>query len=270
MLVARRSEPWRRWLPAALLRCVSTPQESEARTTKQLVSEFDEVTADVHGWLDPAESRLLFRLARDADPAGSIVEIGSWQGRSTIWLAAGAKNGRGARVAAVDPHRGTYLREGDESTEPVLRRNLERAGVADRVDVLVATSEQAASTWRGPVSLLWIDGDHEYESARRDLLCWERHLLPNAVVAFHDTFIWPGPERVVDELLVGSRRYRDFEWADTTTAARRCEPLRGFELVRVRMEVLRRQLYGVRLRAYDGNALGYARFRDALGRLAPR
>ena len=249
---------------------MSTKPDADTRATERLLSGLDEITADVHGWLDPAESRLLFRLARDADPAGSIVEIGSWQGRSTIWLAAGAKAGRGARVVAVDPHRGTYLREGDESTEPALRHNLERAGVADRVDVLVATSEQAASTWSGPVSFLWIDGDHEYESARRDLLCWEQHLLPNAVVALHDTFMWPGPERVVDELLVRSRRYRDFEWADTTTAARRCEPLRGLDLVRVRMEVVRRALYGVRLRAYDGNALGYARFRDALGRLAPR
>jgi predicted O-methyltransferase YrrM len=249
---------------------MGTQLDEGVGSTDVLVDEIDRIVLDVHGWLDPFEGRLLFRLAQEADPAGAIVEIGSWQGRSTIWLAAGAKAGRGARVAAVDPHRGTYLREGDETTEPALRRNLARAGVDDQVDVIVATSEAAAATWERPVSLLWIDGDHEYESVRRDLLRWEEHLLPSAVVALHDTFMWPGPERVVDELLVGSRRYRNFEYADTTTAARRCERLTGRQVLALQGEVIRRKLYGIRLRAYDANRFGYARFRDAIGRLARR
>lgn len=238
--------------------------------TEVLADEIERTLADVHGWLDPLEGRLLFRLAQEADPSGWIVEIGSWQGRSTIWLAAGAKAGRGARVAAVDPHRGTYLRDDDETTEPVLRRNLARAGVDNQVDIIVATSEAAAAGWDRPVSLLWIDGDHEYESVKRDVLRWERHLLPDAVVALHDTFMWPGPERVVSELLVRSRRYRNFVYADTTTAARRCEPLTPREVLQLQVEVLKRSLYGIRLRAYDANTLGYARFRDAIGRLAGR
>ena len=249
---------------------MKTSLDEGVDTTAILADEIDRVVAEVHGWLDPLEGRLLFRLAQQADPAGWIVEIGSWQGRSTIWLAAGAKAGRGARVAAVDPHRGTYLRDEDETTEPALRRNLARAGVDDQVDVIVATSESAAATWDRPVSLLWIDGDHEYESVRQDVLRWERHLLPDAIVALHDTFMWPGPERVVDELLVGSRRYRGFEYADTTTAARRCEALTGRQVLELRVEVLRRKLYGIRLRAYDANTFGYARFRDAIGRLASR
>jgi predicted O-methyltransferase YrrM len=238
--------------------------------SESLVDEIERITADVHGWLDPLEGRLLFRLAAEADPAGSIVEIGSWQGRSTIWLAAGAKVGRGARVAAVDPHRGTALRDDDETTEPALRSNLADAGVDDQVDIIVATSEDAAASWDRPVSLLWIDGDHEYESVKRDLLRWEKYLLPGAVVALHDTFMWPGPERVVVELLLGSRRYRDLEYADTTTAARRCEPLGPQQVLRMQLRVFKRRLYGVRLRAYDANTFGYARFRDTVGRLASR
>jgi MMP 1-O-methyltransferase len=249
---------------------VGADLDDGARTTEVLTDEIDRIVTDVHGWLDPLEGRLLFRLAQEADPAGAIVEIGSWQGRSTIWLAAGAKAGRGARVAAVDPHRGTYLRDEDENTEPALRRNLARAGVDDQVDVIVATSEAAAETWDRPVSLLWIDGDHEYESVKSDVLRWEKHLLPHAVVALHDTFMWPGPERVVDELLVGSRRYRKFEYADTTTAARRCEPLTRGQVLALQVEVMRRKLYGIRLRAYDANRFGYARLRDVIGRLGRR
>jgi MMP 1-O-methyltransferase len=221
------------------------------------------LTSQIDGWLHADEGRLLYGLARDADPTGRIVEIGSWHGKSTIWLAAGAKAGRGARVAAIDPHRGTSLHADGETTELALRRNLERAGVADQVDPLVATSEQAEASWKDPVSLLWIDGDHAYESVKRDLLSWERHLLPRAVVALHDTFFPEGPERVVREQLIASGQYTDFGWAATVTCARRRDRASVRAELARRISILRRNLYGVRFRAYDGNTLHYADLRNA-------
>lgn len=228
--------------------------------------EVERIVADVEGWLDPCEGRLLYRLAFEADPAGQIIEIGSWHGKSTIWLAAGAQAGRGARVVAIDPHAGTHLRGVGETTDGILRANLARAGVADQVTIVVATSQEAASEWSAPVSLLWIDGDHEYESVRRDVVLWERHLQPDAVVALHDTFVWPGPERVVRELLIETGDFTSFVYADTTTAARRCGRLTPRAALARRAGLVRRSLYGVRLRAYDENRYGFARVRDALMR----
>lgn len=226
----------------------------------------ERIVARVEGWLGPREGRLLCRLAAAADPAGCIVEIGSWHGRSTIWLAAGAKAGRRARVVAIDPHTGTHLRAEGETTEDVLRKNLEGAGLSDQTEIVVATSEQAAADWSRPISLLWIDGDHEYESVRRDVRLWEPYLLPDAVVALHDTFVWPGPERVVRELLIKTGRFTSFAHAETTTAARRCERLRPTAALARRVGLARRSFYGVRLRAYDANKYGFARIRDALVR----
>jgi predicted O-methyltransferase YrrM len=230
------------------------------------LQDIERLTSQVDGWLHPDEGRLLYGLARDADPAGRIVEIGSWHGKSTIWLAAGAKAGRGARVAAIDPHRGSSLHADGESTELALRRNLERAGVADQVDPIVATSEQAEATWKEPVSLLWIDGDHAYETVKHDLLAWERHLLPAAVVALHDTFLPEGPECVVREQLIGSGQYTAFGWAATVTCARRHDRASVRMEVARRISLLRRNLYGVRFRAYDGNRLHYADLRNAASR----
>ena len=226
----------------------------------------ERIVAGVEGWLGPHEGRLLYRLAAQADPAGRIVEIGSWHGKSTIWLAAGAKAGRGAHVVAIDPHAGTYLRSEGETTDQVLRANLERAGVAEQATILVATSEKASAEWSGPISLLWIDGDHEYESARRDYLLWEPYLLPDAAVALHDTFVCPGPERVVRELLIGTGTFTSFVHAETTTAARRSGPLAPRAALARRAGLVRRSLYGLRLRAYEANRLGFARIRDALVR----
>jgi predicted O-methyltransferase YrrM len=233
-------------------------------TTELTPTHIDELVRGVDGWFGGREGRLLYRLAASADPAGAIVEIGSWQGRSTIWLAAGACAGRGARVVAIDPHRGTSLRTGEESTEAALRANLDSAGLAGAVEVVVATSEEAVEGWTRPVSLLWIDGDHSYEGALRDLDLWEPHLADGAAVAFHDTFVWRGPERVFRERIAGSRDYTGFEWAETTSAARRCGRLSWREDVARRTAVARRAAYGIRLRAYDGNMLGYARLRDVL------
>jgi predicted O-methyltransferase YrrM len=226
----------------------------------------DRIVEPVAGWLGPHEGRLLYRLAAEADSAGCVVEIGSWHGRSTIWLAAGSRAGRGAHVVAIDPHAGTTLRAEGETTEAALRANLERAGLSDRVEVLVATSSDAAAEWSRPVSLLWIDGDHSYESARRDFELWAPHLLPDAVVALHDTFVTPGPERVVRELMIGTGRFTSFVQAETTTAARRCGRLRPRAALARRAGLVRRSFYGVRLRAYDANTLGFARVRDALSR----
>ena len=100
----------------------------------------------------------------------------------------------------------------------------------------------------------------------RDLDLWEPHLQPDAVVALHDTFVWEGPERVVRERLIGSRRYTSFVHAETTTAARRSPEPTGLARVAHHVGLARRSLYGARLRAYDANTLGYARLRNVFVR----
>jgi MMP 1-O-methyltransferase len=238
---------------------------SQVTDQSLLPEDVDRLLADVDGWFGGKEGRLLYRLASEADPAGVIVEIGSWHGRSTIWLAAGAAAGRGASVVAIDPHQGTHLRPDGHTTEAALRANLERAGLAARVRVVVSTSTDAAATWSKPVSLLWIDGDHAYESASRDFDLWEPFLLADAVVALHDTFVWSGPERVVRDRLIRTRRFTSFEYAETTTTARRCGRLGPRASLARRVMLARRSLYGIRLRAYDTNRFGYATLRDMFG-----
>lgn len=218
-------------------------------SAEQSIERIQPVASQVGGWLGAAEGRLLFSLAQRADPQTRIVEIGSWKGKSTIWLAAGAKAGRGARVAAIDPHFGSYAHAPGQNTELELRQNLERAGVADQVDVTVATSEEAAAQWRHPVSVLWIDGDHSYEGAKHDLLLWQDHVIDGGVIAFHDTFIDYGPERVVSEFLIGSRHFSDFGFTTTISYATKRDKAVTGQALSKRLWVLRRNMHGLRLRA---------------------
>lgn len=225
--------------------------------------EVERLASDVEGWLSRVEGRVLYELAHNVDPDSCIVEIGSWKGRSTIWLAAGAKAGLGARVVAIDPHEGSALHSDGESTEHALRQNLDVAGVSDQVDVVVGTSEAAAERWSRPIGLLWIDGDHAYESVRRDFLLWEGNVVDGGIVALHDTLFWDGPGRVVSESLERSRGFSDLGWVHSITyATKRAHPTAG-QLVRKRVAIPRRHLYGVGVRAYAENRFHIGDLLDA-------
>ena len=72
-----------------------------------MIDEIKSLTAGIEGWLTDDEGELLFKLARACAGRGGIVEIGSWKGKSTIWLGRGSMAGNRAKVWAIDPHTGS-------------------------------------------------------------------------------------------------------------------------------------------------------------------
>lgn len=154
------------------------------------------------GWLSLDEAELLHDLAA-AVTQGVIVEVGAYRGRSTIALSAGAPSG--TPVFAVDPH-AEMVENGKTVYGPQDRaaffESMVRSGAFHNVRLLNTSSEIITPGWRDPVGLLWIDGEHTYEAARRDWDCWQPHLIPGAVVVFddaHDPTI--GPFKLINELL---------------------------------------------------------------------
>lgn len=178
--------------------------DREIEQVKQLAGEID-------GWLSEAEGKLLYKLAENVPKGQVIVEIGSWKAKSTVWLAKGAKAGNRNKLFAIDPHRGSksHVSEGEEDTYPIFLVNLSKAGVKKWVVPLVMTSDEAAQNWQASVGLLWIDGSHEYEHVKHDLLVWKQHLSPGSMIALHDcdNYEHPGPARVAQEYLVNSDEF---------------------------------------------------------------
>jgi MMP 1-O-methyltransferase len=160
--------------------------------------------ASVEGWLSDAQGRALFRAAAATTGRGAIVEIGSWKGRSTTWLASGALLA-GRRVYAIDPHHRSREYP-DAETEDEFLANLARNGLAAAVEPLVMTSEAAAARVADPIELLFIDGDHSYEAVRRDAELWLPRLIDGGTVMFHDvaTAAYSGPRRVVRDMVCRS------------------------------------------------------------------
>jgi MMP 1-O-methyltransferase len=154
------------------------------------------------GFMPPAEGLALYAAAAAYAPAGPVLEIGTYCGKSAIYLAAAARQA-GQPVITVDHHRGSEEnqpgweyhdpalvdpRTGRLDTLPLLRATLGEAGVEDDVVVIVGRSAQLARLWRTPLGLLFIDGGHTEAAAQADYQGWARWVAPGGALAIHDVF----------------------------------------------------------------------------------
>ena len=170
--------------------------------------------ADIPGWLTDEEGEALYELARRCTGKGVIVEIGSWKGKSTTCLGLGSKAGANVPIYAVDPHADYRFGE--------FKANLERAGIADLVTPIPSLSQAAASDFDKPIELLFVDGSHEYDDVKADFEQWVPKLVEGGVVAVHDTTLWEGPKRVVEENIFRSQQFKDvrFVFGSTTVGTK--------------------------------------------------
>jgi cephalosporin hydroxylase len=148
---------------------------------------------------------------------GKIVEIGSFKGKSTIWLAKGSQRLGREKVYAIDTHLGSPEHRiggthashmpAEGTTEFIFRQNIKDAGLEENVVPLVMSSADALRSWQDPVRLLFIDAEHTYEEVRNDFASWEKYVVPRGLVVFHDVDriedypgkVLDGPTKVVYE-----------------------------------------------------------------------
>jgi predicted O-methyltransferase YrrM len=163
-----------------------------------------ELVAPLPGWLTRDQARTLHDAAAAVPSGTAVVEVGSHHGRSTVVLASAAP--AGTRVVAVDPFPDDW-RYGAAGTEDACRANLAAAGIADRVDLRVATSDHVRGAWDGPVGLVYVDGKHDFWSARSDLR-WSAHVVDGGWVLVHDAFSSLGVTTALLRELATSRTLR--------------------------------------------------------------
>lgn len=164
-----------------------------------------EVALATKGFMPAAEGDALHAAALDAGrrcPGLPWLEVGSYCGRSTIWLADAARQRRTV-VFAVDHHRGSEENQegwehhdpsvidphvGKMDTLPFFRHAVHDAGVEDHVVAVVGRSPVVARHWATPLALLFIDGGHGEEPARADYEGWAPHVAVDGTLAIHDVF----------------------------------------------------------------------------------
>ncbi len=154
------------------------------------------------GFMPEDEGLLLHRCAVEQGRHGALLEVGTYCGKSAIYLGAAARV-TGTTVFTVDHHRGSEEnqagwehhdpslvdpRTGRMDTLPVFRRTLTDAGLEDEVVAVVGQSATVARHWRTPVALLFIDGGHGEEPAHTDYEGWAPWVQTGGLLLIHDVF----------------------------------------------------------------------------------
>jgi len=192
---------------------------------------------EIEGWFIDEEADLLIaataKALRSLSPPSAIVEVGSYCGRSTVVLGSVVKALEAdARVYAIDPHQGEIgARDvGLEQTGSTLERfksNIAKAGVADVVTLVRQRSDE--TVWSRPISVLFVDGLHDYASVSSDFRHFERWLMNGAIVAFHDySTNFPGVMTFVDEL-IATGQYETLDIVSSLHILRNRHPRRDEE-----------------------------------------
>ncbi|MBD8869575.1 class I SAM-dependent methyltransferase [Nocardioides donggukensis] len=154
------------------------------------------------GFMPEEEGLFLHGLARERLPHGPVLEVGSYCGKSAIYLGAAAREVGGV-VVTVDHHRGSEENQagwehhdptlvdpesGRMDTLPAFRRALTRAGLEEQVVAVVGSSTTVSALWRTPLALLFVDGGHAEVHAHHDYTGWAPWLLTGGLLVIHDVF----------------------------------------------------------------------------------
>jgi N-succinyldiaminopimelate aminotransferase len=154
------------------------------------------------GFMPPDEGLALYETALAYAPVGPVMEIGTYCGKSTIYLAAAART-FGQTVFTVDHHHGSEEhqegweyhdssladpRTGRIDTLPQFRATIAAAGLEDDVIAIVGRSAQVAQSWRALLGMVFIDGGHTDEAAEADYEGWARWVTLGGALVIHDVF----------------------------------------------------------------------------------
>ena len=154
------------------------------------------------GFMPADEGLALYEAALSLAVSGPLLEVGSYCGKSAVYLGAAAQQA-GRVLFCVDHHRGSEENQpgwqhhdpavvdaelGVMDTLPFFRRAIHDAGLEGTVVAVVGDSPAVAALWATPLALVFIDGGHGSEPAHRDYDGWSRHVAPSGLLAIHDVF----------------------------------------------------------------------------------
>ncbi len=161
----------------------------------------------VKGFLDAEEGARLYEVALEAAKLGPCLEIGSYCGKSALYLGTACRQ-HNSILFSIDHHRGSEEQQPGEgyfdpelfdhrtfkvNTFELFRKTLEMAELEETVIPIVSKSDIAARLWKTPMSLVFIDGGHSFEAAHTDYRSWRTHIMSGGYLLIHDIF--PDPSQ---------------------------------------------------------------------------
>jgi len=160
------------------------------------------VAREAKGFMPDDEGLALHEAGLRAGAHGPLLEIGTYCGKSAVYLGAAART-HSTALFTIDHHHGSEENQrGWEHHDPEIvdphsgridtllhfRRTIADAGLEDTVIGIVGDSATVAAHWRTPLALVFIDGGHGSEPAHRDYENWAPKVADGGYLAIHDVF----------------------------------------------------------------------------------
>ena len=160
----------------------------------------------VKGFLEKQEAESLYQSAKKYSSLGPCLEIGSYCGKSAVYLGAAVKENNQI-LYSIDHHKGSEEQQpGEEffdpdlldetgkgiNTLPFFLETLDKADLCDNVVPIISTSVEASEVWSEPLAMVFIDGGHSDQAANDDYDVWHPHIIQGGLLAIHDVF--PDPK----------------------------------------------------------------------------
>lgn len=203
----------------------------------------------IDGWLTENEGVFLYNSAKKVKQENTVVEIGSWKGRSTICLGKGVKDGNQATVYAIDPHIWSSLRQnmfGSVDTFQEFTQNIRNARVDQYIEVIRDTSENAVKNFEKRVELIFIDGAHKFKFVNLDFRLWFPKVVNGGTVVFHDSWHFPGPNLFTAIVLLTSSKIKNPKMVDTITYFEKVEKNSFMDRIKNLCFLIFRTLFGIK------------------------
>lgn len=166
----------------------------------------------IDGWLSVQEAIALYKLIQSVkSDSVTVCEIGSWLGKSSYIFARALETHKNRQLFCIDPFDASgdssskkiYQRTKKELRMPLLKKfteNMRRLGVLKRIKIVQGYSHEVIKKFNEPIDILFIDGNHDYDSVLRDYKNWLKLVKKGGFIAFHDvgSSHATGPKEVVE------------------------------------------------------------------------
>ncbi len=186
---------------------------------------------DIKGFMPMHEGKALYKWARKFSEYGPLLEIGTYCGKSSMFLSEGAQ-ANNQYVYTIDHHMGSEEHQVNEeyfdieifdelskriNSFPLFLENINNFGIKNIVPI-VNESSLVAESWNSPLAMVFIDGGHSLETAMNDFMSWHEKIISGGALVIHDIFENPedggqAPYEVYMHALKNG--FNDFDRIDT-------------------------------------------------------
>ena len=186
---------------------------------------------DIKGFMPEHEGKALYKWARKFSEYGPLLEIGTYCGKSSMFLSEGAQ-ANDQYVYTIDHHMGSEEHQVNEeyfdieifdelskriNSFPLFLENINNFGIKNIVPI-VNESSLVAKSWSSPLAMVFIDGGHSLETAMNDFISWHEKIISGGALVIHDIFENPedggqAPYEVYMHALKNG--FNDFDRVDT-------------------------------------------------------